>query len=223
LSGSPASVIGSVSATGQLIQAGLTKDLSVEESEKILNKSLESLSSIGGKGLGILGKTAIRGILASEPSTSTAFRTMWESERGRKVARQYVLHEIAFPDAVRLPFLLCVHENIRQQAFAGKLTRDEDELAWRLVESLYALFRSGKANKDILALGLLWQNPTARGIGSHLEFRGPLAYVLGRRSLLKKADPSVARSLFEDALKNAGADQLLQQLAQAGLEEIGKK
>jgi hypothetical protein len=210
----------------QLIQAGLAKELSLDEGKAILTRAIDSfLGDAALKRAVLLGATL-------EPSTCTAYGTMWRTERGRKLARRYVLHEVPFPEAVRLPVFLHAHEVIRQQAFGGEFTPDEDELVWELIQKTYALVREGKAKKadlktDLAPLGIVWQFGRSFGgpllpaqLDPYPEVRGPLAYVLGRRCLGKKRKEE-AQSLFRTALQDAGPGTALGRLARSWLEQAG--
>jgi hypothetical protein len=208
----------------QLIQAGLTGDLNAEEGKATLDGVLDSYA--GSKGLG-----EAAGAFAGEPSTCTAFGTMWQTGRGRKLARQYVLHEIPFPEAIRQPVFLIAHEVVRQQAFGGTFTDEQDQLMWKLLQEAYALVRDGKLNKTrMLPLGLIWQSklaavarfswgPVSQELERYRGVRGLLAYVLGRRCL-QMGDKTTARFFFEAARQDAGSDSVPPGLVRAEIERL---
>src|SRR5262249_30266445 len=126
----------------QLIQAGLTDNLSPEEGMAILMKAVGSYAGDDRFAW------AVKPLALLERSTVTSYRTMWQTKRGKALARQYILHEINFPDAVRLPMLLYVHELIRQQAFKDGFSDEQDELVWALLRKAFALAREGKVKKE---------------------------------------------------------------------------
>jgi hypothetical protein len=211
----------------QLIQAGLTKDLSEEEGKAIFDRILDSVLSDK-----VLADTARA---FADRSTYTAYATMWQTERGRRLARQYVLHEIAFPEAVRWPVFLYLHEVVRQQAFGGTFTDEQDDLVWKMLQDSFALVRDEKLSKrGILPLGGIWQSklsllptfptwgPVAEAVKNFPEVRGPLAYVLGKRRL-QLEDKSAAGSFFQAALADAKSNPKLQHLTQAELDRLGAK
>jgi hypothetical protein len=210
----------------QLIQAGLTNDLGPDEGKAILDRAVDSMLRDTGFA------EAVRAV-AEAPSAYSAFGTMWRTTRGRELARQYVLHEIAFPQAVRRPVFLYAQELVRQQAFGGAFNDEQEKLVWNLVQDAYDLLRGRKVSgKRMEALGLIWQvklgpltlpswDLAARQLERYLGVRGPLAYVLGRRHL-QRGDTSRARSFFETAVKDAEAESnpALQRLAQAELDRL---
>jgi tetratricopeptide (TPR) repeat protein len=137
----------------QLIQAGLADDLSPEEGKAIVLKAIGTFAGDPRLALAVE-------FLGLEPSTYTSCSTMWRTERGRELARQYALHEIPFPEAVRRPVLLLGHEVIRQQAFGGTSTAEQDRLVWKLLADGFALLRDGKVSKTrlLMPLALAWRS-----------------------------------------------------------------
>jgi tetratricopeptide (TPR) repeat protein len=205
----------------QLIQAGLTDDLSPEEGMAILLKAVSSYAGDDRFGW------AVKPLALLERSTATSYRTMWQPKRGQAMARQYILHEISFPDAVRLPVLLYVHELIRQQAFRDGFSDEQDEIVWDMLRKAFALAREGKVKKDdMLPLGAAWVYPRGRPLPKQLdsypEVRGPLAYVLAKRCLVKERQAEV-RSLLQCALQDANGNRNLERLVQIELARLAPK
>jgi serine/threonine protein kinase/tetratricopeptide (TPR) repeat protein len=216
----------------QLIQAGLTNDLSDREARAIMLKTAQSFLTDPTVGRAVQ-------LLPFEPSTYQSYRTMWQTERGQALARRLILHQLPLPDAIRHSIFLPAYEIVRQQAFGGSFTKEQDELVWELLQEGYALFREemrgGKmgleirALKDqVLPLGLAWRFGMApSGLTSALgrlpaRLRGRAAYVFGHR-LLSKGKTEAARPFFAMALKDADSDPRLKLLARKAMEPLPAK
>jgi hypothetical protein len=156
-------------------------------------------------------------------------RGMWTSPRGRDLARQVAFLDLKPVDHFRTPVRVLLYETVRQGAFAGMPTRDEDEVIWQMVLSGGDLLFSRKLGKtQFLQLALAWGGTTGSlgwaGVAPKLppEVRGAAAYVLGRKYLAagKTAD---AAALFRTARSDSPPDSPARRLAAAELEKLESK
>jgi hypothetical protein len=222
----------------QLIQAGLTDDLTPGEEEAIFANFTNLVRDDPAL-------TRLAQVVTGPLSLPRMFRTMWQTKKGREVARQFVLREIDVAEAVRRPAVLGAYEVVRQQAFGGAMTEEQSEVVWRSLEDIYRVFREhfGRLGKKALIdearnkpelVGLAvsvrlggppvgWNRATA---DLPPAVRGPAAYLLGQRYLHQaRKDPASARLLFEAAVKDAQSEpglQDLKRLAEAELEQLKK-
>jgi hypothetical protein len=160
----------------------------------------------------------------------SALREMWRTPRGREYARKIAFRDLNFAEHVRAPWLLIGAEIVRQEAFAGDLSAEQDELVWQTAGAGFALYAGGKISTSQAAeLGLAWK----KGITGFLgwasvaptlppEVRGPLAYLFGCR-LLRLNKPREAEEMFRSALADAPKDAPLRRLAQAELDRLKPK
>jgi len=198
-----------------LILASLAGELSDADAENLLRILLRHMQ---GKLPGVI----VREIERLAPRT--LLRDMWLTPRGRACARHLAFLDVTFAESQRIPNLASNAESIRQFVFPGELSADQDQVLWQLVSEQHTAYTSEKLSAiQMGALLLTWKGTTGplgwQGVAPNLNaaFRGPLAYVYGRRyQQLKK--PKEAEMFFRTALKDAPADSPLRRLAQDALD-----
>ncbi len=168
-------------------------------------------------------------IARSAGVTPALLRRAAETPRGIDFARGHALGRLAFPDYMRGPSQLLFLEFIRDGAFRGSYTPEQEELVWRLSADGLALYAADRVSTVQAAqMALTWKGITgALGWGALSaklpeELRGPLAYVFGQR-MLQKQNPQAARTFFEAARNGAAAESALRRLAQAELDRLPAK
>jgi hypothetical protein len=168
-------------------------------------------------------------VMAVVNLSPAVLRGAFQSPRGRRLAQQMVLLEIAPVDYFRTPPRLLVYEKLRQDLFGGKPAGPEDDLVWETVVSLGNAILDGAVGKSlIIPLGLAWKG-TAGPLGWGAVAKGlppahlaPLSYLMGKRFVQLK-QPNDAAGMFRAAAAGAGKDERLARLAQQELDRLGKK
>ena len=167
------------------------------------------------------------------PLPPKLFVEMWRTPRGRELAQRYVLRHLTYAEAVRVPALVIVYEMLHQDLAVDPLTKEQDEVLWKLVEDLYFAYLHGKLRKeDLFSIYMTWSgipNISDRSWQSVTKMlqpplRGPLAYVMGLhyRISLKKPSKETA-DFFRTSLTDAPPDSPLRRLAQEELDRPGTK
>jgi hypothetical protein len=153
----------------------------------------------------------------------------WKSPRGKKAARQIAFQSLPFREHVRLPAVLCGTELLRRDAFGGVLTPEHEALCAKVAEDFVEAYASGAIKEgQVLLLGSTWKGVTGifgwGGVKNGLkpDFRGPMAYILGHRFLLRK-NPAEAKKFFEQARDDAPKDSELRRLAENELKRLPGK
>jgi hypothetical protein len=159
---------------------------------------------------------------------TTLLREAWRTPRGLEVAQRLAYQDVGLADFLKLPVLVGAYAVVRNTLPAGqKISAEQDELFWRLVEDGWASVRAGNLTKgNLVQLTFAWKGNTSSALGwgalakaldKQPALRGPLAYVMGHR-LLRLGKPREASELFGAALRDAPADSPLRRLAEAELE-----
>jgi tetratricopeptide (TPR) repeat protein len=198
------------------ILASLTGDLSDAEAEQLL----AGLMAFAGKENPMF-------LRLMRPSV---LRATWTTPRGRSEARRIALRSLPFPEFALHPLYLGWIAFLHEVCFPPEpLSKAQDELLWRLSGDVQEAYREGILNERyFLPFGLIAQGkPDTPGMGwkevaGALEklprVRGAIAYAFGHR-YRKKGEGAAAKRFFEDALRDAGGDPLLDGLARAALGE----
>jgi serine/threonine-protein kinase len=209
--------------TAGIILGSLSNDLSDADAEKML----ADWSATFAKSSPLV--TALRNRLVPVPLIASTLRNTWRSERGRQYARQIAFQGYFSKDCLRAEICLTVAEMIHQGAVTGDLSPEQGALIWQLVQDLYTGYVSGRITEaQLFQMALVWTGTTAflawESFAPMLDpsVRGPLAYVLGHRSL-RLAKPKAAVELFGTALKNAPANSVLWRLNQDELDRLRAK
>jgi hypothetical protein len=170
-----------------------------------------------------------QGFKVVKPSAEV-MRQMWLTPRGREWARRIAFRELTFAEYVRVPMFLGMAEHMHQSAIPGKLSPEQDEILWGLVQSIYYAYVAGKfKDGHMAAFGFLWKGIAIPGFGwaqvkPALEpaGRAALAYLFGHR-YLRLGKPDQAADFFRSAVAEAPAGSPVRGLAQAELDHLGKK
>ena len=160
--------------------------------------------------------------------TPSTLRHALQSSRCDDFMRRFAFGELSFPETIRGPVRLVALERMREGAFGGDLSADQEAVLWPLTDDLLSMYASnGGAKRQFMLIGMTWLGSTGfLGWGSVAPelkpaLRGPLAYVIGRH-LLVIQKPAEAETLFRAALDDAPADSSLHRLAQAELDRLKK-
>ena len=146
---------------------------------------------------------------------------------GKGAARKIALQTCSFQDYMHLPAQVFAAEMAREEALAGKITPEQDELLWKLAENGTIAFTTGKLTEvQAMQMAMLWKRgPTFLGgieaiKGFEPELRGPTAYFLGLR-FQRLGRP--AGDAFRMALDDAPVNSSLQRLARFEWEKSTNK
>lgn len=151
------------------------------------------------------------------------FRHLCDTERGLQTARQVAFQTINFREFTTYPLFTVAFELAHQEALP-KLTHEQDEFLWQLIQDCFEEYRRGKLNKaQLLPLFVAWE----RGIsGSHWptivdllpsKLRWRLGYVFAHRLIhLKRNEP--ATEIFQAILANTSPESPLRQLLVSDLD-----
>jgi WD40 repeat protein len=156
------------------------------------------------------------------------WRAMWRTRRGREVARRIAFGELSCLECLRAGLLLYGAEFLHQEALPGDLSADQDAVIWQFVNDEVAAFGAGRLTWDLVApLGLAWTGKAgvfgwaAARLSLDPTLRGPLAYLLGCRSLrVLKRPGKEAAAFFRAARDDAPAGSPLRRLAEAELKQL---
>jgi WD40 repeat protein/tetratricopeptide (TPR) repeat protein len=169
-------------------------------------------------------------VAMQQPVFQAVLRQMWNTPRGRRLARQIACRELSEVAICGQSGQLAVAEFLRQSAWGKEPTKEEDEVIWTTAEDLLAGFTGGKVTEDDLVTLLgAWKLSAALPLWKLREsklpdtLRAELAYMLGQRYVRHFQRPTEAATLFETALKKAPPDSLLQRLARAEVERLKTK
>ncbi len=135
------------------------------------------------------------------------------------------MQAIAFSELARLPVILAGAELMRNQAFGGDVSDDQEAVVWEAVEQVYgAILESHKVTSlQFSQLAAAWKGVSNwLGWGSVAptldpSLRAGIAYVFGHR-YLRLGKPEEAATFFEQARKDAPTGSGLARLAQTDLE-----
>lgn len=204
---------GGLNAASSVILGALTNELNDEQAARF----------VAGMTRGADSESPLTLITNVVTIPTAAMREAFRSPRGRQFVWQFAFRQLPFIEMVRQPPVLIVLEYIRQGAFAGMMTSDQENLVWQLTgDCLVAFFDQKLAKSQCLQLGLTWKGTTNvlgwAGVATTLDpsKRGPFAYVFGHR-YRRLNNPKQAAEFFRIALKDAPKDSLLAKLAEAEL------
>jgi tetratricopeptide (TPR) repeat protein len=156
-------------------------------------------------------------------------REMWRTPRGRAYARKIAFCELPYAEHMSAQVLLSVAETIHQGAFPGELSREHEELIWKLVQDLYAAYQTGRLKEDhFFQIVVTYTGTTNQwgwdGVSRTLDpdIRGPLAYCFGHL-YRRRNKPADSAKFFATARDDARATSTLRRLAQAELDRLKAK
>jgi hypothetical protein len=156
-------------------------------------------------------------LLNQFPLTAETMNGMWKSVRGQAIAVDTAQGNSLSGEQVR-GFLQLYAYQMMRQGTGTDVSPAEEELVWNLAEIGFGHFTEGDFSvPTFLQLGLAWKGiPAPLGwkfafAGVPDDMRGPSAYVLARRFQLR-AQPAIAKDLFQLALEYAGENQALLKL-----------
>lgn len=195
---------------------GLSGDLELKDAEVITSK-------LQGAGAGTVARMAQS--LLNPATLLPAARAMFRTIRGRDLTWKLAANELFTADEPQALAVLFGHEFLRQGAFGGVYSPEQDEVFWQVAVDLHrALTRDGTLTAvQAGQLGLTWKGTTNLlgwgGMAPTLPpaLRGPIAYGLAHR-MLRLNKPADAANMLRTAAADAAPDSKLQQLAKRDLE-----
>jgi hypothetical protein len=161
------------------------------------------------------------------------FREMWTTPRGREAARHFAYRDFSYADYVNLPFLLTAAGFLHQSLMPGLISREHEELLWKLSCDLHAAYQNRIVTEPhLLSLGVLWTGKDRFGLAwsaidnavlkKQPHLRGPVALVLGHKSLKQNRRDDAVR-YFTIARDTMAADAPWRPLAKAQLDRLQSK
>jgi tRNA A-37 threonylcarbamoyl transferase component Bud32/tetratricopeptide (TPR) repeat protein/ribosomal protein S27E len=209
------------------VLASLTNSLTDEQAQVFVQRFMSLVSNSPLQGAPIAGLAWSLQSSGGEDSLGAVLRDAFRTPRGRQCARKLVFQEDPFAEFLRLPPMVLLYSMFRKGAFSDQLTEQEESLAWQLAGETYAvvLQRSTLNRSQVVQLGLVWIGTTGSlgwaGVAPKLDvqFRGPLAYVVGNRYLRLKR-PEDARMFFQTARQDAAPGSPLKTLAEEKLKQL---
>jgi WD40 repeat protein/predicted Ser/Thr protein kinase len=206
-------------AVDYLILGSLTNELTDAEVRACMDRLLATASA----------DSPVMKMLRAFPLPAAAYREAWRSFRGRQFAKKFAYRDLSFTDFVRVPAFLVLAETLHQGALPGPLSKDQDDLLWKLVQDAFTAYAEGRLNPvQYLQLGITWKGSSGSfgwgAVSGSLKpsLRGPLAYLFGHRYLrLKKKEE--AAMFFRTALADAPPNSSLKRLAQPQLDHLKAK
>jgi hypothetical protein len=204
------------------IMASLSGEMTTDDAQQMIRGVL---GEVGDTPLMLIFKTG----LFPMHELAGALKATWRSARGREYARRIAFHDIGYEEMLGVQTILGTLEGCRLGTFGDDVTAEQDALMWKLFCDIFQGQRKGKLKQvQVVQILSAWGGATGlsgwAGLAPQLSpgIRGPLAYVLGHRSLrLKK--PKDAEMYFRVALKDAPPDSALRRLAEADLKKLPPK
>jgi serine/threonine protein kinase/tetratricopeptide (TPR) repeat protein len=218
-----------IALVSHIIMASFTGELGDDEAARLLDR----LWSTGQPGQTASEMNALSLMARSLKPPPAALREMWRTPRGKEWARRIALRELSYDEYIRTPLVLFAAELLRQRALPAPVSSEQDELVWTLCRDMDTAYRKGiLKDSDLISLGAAWKGINLGGLGwksleakvlkSQPQLRGPLAYLLGHRSLQKKRQAE-ARTYFTTAHEAQPENAVLRRLAQAELDRLKAK
>jgi tetratricopeptide (TPR) repeat protein len=167
--------------------------------------------------------------LVSPAEVRGVLREMWCSPRGGDYARRIAYLELPFNEHYGIQLPVAFYEAIRQGAFGGNLSVDQDAFTWQLCYDLWLGYQQGRLRPDQGLLAILtWTGTTTGFLGwdslaPTLEpsLRARLAYVMGRR-YLQAHKPKEADQFFRAVLNETAPGSPLHLLAEAERKRMNR-
>jgi tetratricopeptide (TPR) repeat protein len=202
------------SLLGAAIAGGLTGEWTDAESRAMLDQVVLSIGN--DKALGVMAR-------ALPPSFLAASRTAWRSDRGRAFARNYAFGTETATELRRQFATLTCWEALARGSMDRPLSKEEDDVYWRLANDGYDAVIGGRLSGGQLGqLALAWKGHLGflgwGGVSKSLpkNLRGPLALILARRQQ-KQGKPGDAAPLFRTARDDAEPGSALRRIAESAL------
>ena len=128
-------------------------------------------------------------------------------------------------EQIRLPVLVVASEIVRQTAFGGQWTDEQEELAWNVAAESYRLQSEGRLSAaQTIGMAMTWKGRTDflgwGGLAPALEpgYRAGLAYLLAHRyRALNKREESLR--FFDTALADSPPESMLHRLTEREAEQ----
>jgi serine/threonine protein kinase len=212
-----------------MIMAALVDDFSDAEAEQVLNRLL--FRNRAGQAPGEA-NAAVGLVINTLKPPPGVLREVWRAPRGREWARRFAYRDLSYAEYFRTPFVLVAAEVLHQRALPGPLRDEQERLLWTLCQDLDSAFKNGiLKERHLFSLGAAWKGVNFAGMGwkdvdkavlqAQPHLRGPLAYVLGHKSLQhrhkRRAD---AVTYFKIAFETGKGNTELRRLAQTELDRI---
>jgi serine/threonine protein kinase len=214
--------LGSLNAS---VLGSLSNAITADDADVFLSRVLTHNARAVSAGFGYL-----RQHLLPNSVVASHLRNMWRTSHGREYARAMAFGQLSLRMNTTSQVVLSVFEigrhAIQNTDDPQPLTKDEDEVLWKTSEDLIFGYQGGSLNEMQgvqLYFALIGNNNSIgwQAVAPTLKprYRGPLAYVFGRRCVhLKRLDE--ARAMFRTAIDDAAKDSAVQRLADAELQRI---
>ena len=200
-----------------------------DEISAVIQKLVSFFSRGNSPFVAFLSNNAVREQFLTQDSLRQILESMWRTPRGFDLARRIAFRQLPLADFGRLPIQLGGTEFLCLGSMSDGRTNEQEEIVWDLCRQLLDATASGKFNgTQLLEMALTWRGVTNfagwDGLKPTLDpsLRGPLAYVMGHRLLVKQL-PAEAQKLFADALADAPADSPLAELARFEVEHASQR
>jgi tetratricopeptide (TPR) repeat protein len=162
--------------------------------------------------------------------TPAVLRGMWRTPAGKEWARQIVFLDLPPGKFEYTPVLAGVTEKLRQDAFGGETTAEQDQVIVDAARNcLDRFFEKKLSHPQVFQLALTWKGKTGAfgwaGVAPQLDpgLRGPLAYVFGHLYQRRQGARADVLMFFRTALKDAAAGSVLQRVAQREVARLQGK
>lgn len=197
----------------------LSGDLDSTDCDRLIDK-------LQGDSSGSMTRVA-RGVVSPETLLPAA-RSIFQSRYGQDLVWRMASGELFDSEVTQLLVVLSAFELVRQGAFHGQMTPEQEDLLYSAANDLYRAYtRFGRIN--VLQAGqaaLAWKGNIGvlgwGGLAATLtpDLRGPLAYIVAHRVLARApgTPPEQIRAIFRTALTDAAPESLLSRLAARDLE-----
>jgi tetratricopeptide (TPR) repeat protein len=168
-------------------------------------------------------------------------RSMYQSDRGKDLARRMTLRQLSFKDCYRDLVRLILYEALRQNGYPnGEVPQELDPVIWEESRRVIELHIEGKIDEKLATeLLTIWKRPAddwSQGTEDdwkrvaprleEMELRVPGAFTLGRRAVVQ-GRLTVARHLFQEIVERASPDRnldkLFRRLARAELDKLNAR
>jgi hypothetical protein len=207
------------------VLGSLSNAITANDADLFLSHVLQGNTRAVSAGLGYL-----RQHLLPNSVVASHLRNMWRTSHGREYARAMAFGQLSSRMETTSQVILSAFEIarhvIQNTDDPQPLSKDEDEVLWKTSQELIAGYQDGilKETQGLQLYFALIGNNNSLGwqaVAPTLKprYRGPLAYVFGRRCVhLKRLDE--ARAMFRSAINDAAQGSAVQRLANAELRRI---
>lgn len=213
-------------ATSELINVLILGSLCDELSQDIASPLMSILLGGGGNNSLIRMTQSMIG----PDKLTLALRQMWQTPFGRQLAEDFAFERFTLAERVRIPLQLAVLEFIRQNAFSGEMSAEQQDMVWQLARDAFNGFviRGDIGSPQMVQLGLAWKGTTNvlgwSGVAPALDrsLRARMAYVFAYR-YIHRNESDKAKSFLQTAIADGEGLANLQRMARDAVEQLSRK